>query len=332
MKEQSAPAQVMRGGWFEARRIAPLGEGFINDTLLVEAQRGRFVLQRINGAVFPDPWAIVEKVGRVVAFLEARAPGRVPHLEPARDGAWGWRDQAGGVWRLWRYVEHTRTLQALENLAQARAAGRAFGELQNLLRQLDFAVPDPIPGFMQLDHYLRELDAALASAPAPAAGVGAWLDLVGRHRDLAGLFTRRERLIHGDCKVNNLLFRDDTDAVARILDLDTIMEGNWAWDIGDLVRSAAAVGGQFSADRFLAVVEGFVPAAGIDADPEALLLAPRYVALMLAVRFLTDHLQGDRYFRVTTRGDNLRRAEAQFRLLQNMEDREGELRSRLERL
>ena len=326
-----SPATVVRAGWFEARRISPLGEGLVNDTLLVEADRGRFVLQRVNAAVFPDPWGIVEKVGRVVAFLERRAPGRVPRLEPTRDGTWGWRDEAGGVWRLWHYVEHARTLQSLENVAQARAAGQAFGELQSLLRALDSDVPDPIPGFLQLDHYLEELDAALQAAANLTADVDRWVAVVDQRRDLAAVFVARDRLIHGDCKVNNLLFRADEDAVARILDLDTVMWGHWAWDFGDLVRSAAADGGEFSPQRFLALVEGFLPAAGIEADPDSLLLAPRYVALMLGVRFLTDHLRGDRYFRVTARGDNLQRAEEQFQLLQRMEEREAELRLRLER-
>jgi Ser/Thr protein kinase RdoA (MazF antagonist) len=228
-------------------------------------------------------------------------------------------------------VEHARTLQSLENVAQARAAGQAFGELQSLLRALDSDVPDPIPGFLQLDHYLEELDAAVQAAANLTADLERWVAVVDQHRDLAAVFVERDRLIHGDCKVNNLLFRADEDAVARILDLDTVMWGHWAWDFGDLVRSAAADGGEFSPQRFLALVEGFLPAAGIEADPDSLLLAPRYVALMLGVRFLTDHLRGDRYFRVTARGDNLQRAVEQFQLLARMEEREAELRLRLER-
>ena len=110
------------------------------------------------------------------------------------------------------------------------------------------------------------------------------------------------------------------------------MRGHWAWDLGDLVRSAADHDGTFAPERFLAVVQGFVPAAGIQADADALLLAPRYVTLMLAVRFLCDHLRGDRYFRVAARGDNLSRAVAQFRLLQQMEQQEAALRAKLDRV
>jgi aminoglycoside phosphotransferase (APT) family kinase protein len=321
----------MRGGWFPARRIAPLGEGFINDTLLVEADRGRFVLQRVNEKVFPDPWSIVEKVGRVVAHLQARAPDRVPAREPARDGGFGWQDEAGGVWRLWRYVENTRTLQALENLCQAREAARAFGELQVLLRDLDGPVPDPIPGFMQLAHYLQDFDVVVHAAGAEPAAES-WVAFIHQRRDLAALFRERDRLVHGDCKVNNLLFDPVSDRVARVLDLDTVMLGHWAWDFGDLARSAAADADGFSVERLLALAEGFVPAAGIEPEPEALLMAPRYVALMLGVRFLTDHLRGDVYFRVEAPGDNLRRAESQFALLRAMEARESELRGRLKLL
>jgi Ser/Thr protein kinase RdoA (MazF antagonist) len=118
--------------------------------------------------------------------------------------------------------------------------------------------------------------------------------------------------------VNNLLFEPHRSRVVAVIDLDTVMRGHWAWDFGDLARSAAAGPKGLSVPRYRAVVSGFLRGAEVTADVEALVLAPRYVTVMLAARFLTDHLQGDRYFKVAARGDNLRRAGEQLRLLRTM--------------
>ncbi len=326
------PETVMREGWFDPLRLAPLGDGFINETLLVETGRGRFVLQRINERVFPDPLGIAEKVQQVVAYLQSAAPGRVPALEPNRRGSYLWQDDGGGYWRLWHYAENTRTLQALENGRQARSAGRAFGEFQSLMKGFPSPVEDPMPGFMQLDCYLRDFAAAFDAASESPREAEDLLGFIDARRGLGELFAVRDRIVHADCKVNNLLFSAEADEVAGILDLDTVMFGHWAWDFGDLARSAALEGGSFSVDRLIALAKGFVPAAGIDPGPDELLMAPRYITLMLGVRFLTDHLRGDRYFRVTAPGDNLRRAEEQFALLEDMERTEAQLREALRRV
>jgi Ser/Thr protein kinase RdoA (MazF antagonist) len=310
--------------------VAPLGDGHINDTWLVVAAEQRWVLQRVNERVFSQPVELMVKVAGVVAHLQ-RHGGRgaiaVPSLVPTAAGAAWHQDAQGAVWRVWQYVSGTRTVQALGNVVQAEAAGRAFGALQVALADLPDAVPDPIPGFMQLGHYLGQLDAAVAAnEPEPQAQTA--LAAVAARRDLAGSFGDRDRLIHGDCKIDNLLFHEQRDAVVCVIDLDTVMRGHWAWDFGDLVRSAAADGVgsaapvAFDIERFAALARGFVGSGAVARDADALVLAPRYVALMLAVRFLTDHLEGDRYFKVRARGDNLQRARQQLELLGAMEGQE----------
>lgn len=316
------PLGALAAGWGPGTRAVPLGEGHIHDTWLVERGGERFVLQRLSTAVFREPRALMDKIARVVAHVQARAPGWVPELIPGNSCAWWFEDAEGGFWRLWRYVAGARTLQALASTVQAESAGRAFGRFQAWLQDLPGEVPDPIPGFMQLDHYLRRLDAARAAVPASTAQAGelaGLFEVIDRRRDLAGAFAARDRLVHGDCKVNNLLFDAERDAVVCILDLDTVMRGHWAWDAGDLIRSAASGPEGFSVPRFAAVVRGMREGAGIEAPPEEWVLAPRYVTLMLGVRFLTDHLEGDWYFRVQRRGENLERAHAQFRLLAELE-------------
>lgn len=349
MTGQTAARQAL-AAWFDdpgSVELAGYGAGHINDTWLVTRPGSdRLVLQRLNPAVFPDPAAVAAKVAAVVEHLDgppARlgAGLRVPRLEKTRRGR-AWHEAAAGVWRLWQHVAPARTLDPLDNPVQAEAAGRAFGAFQAALT--DFAgpadatgpadgagLPDPIPGFLQLDHYLDELDRAVAAAgPLPEAAEAA-LEIVRDRRDLATAFAARNRVIHGDCKVDNLLFHPGRDEVLAIIDLDTVMYGHWAWDFGDLVRSAAADGTACNVSRFAAVCRGFTAAAAVAADAETLLLAPRYVGLMLGVRFLADHLAGDRYFKVTARGENLTRARRQLALVRDMERQESAMRQAIRR-
>ncbi|MGA0839795.1 MAG: phosphotransferase enzyme family protein [Pseudomonadales bacterium] len=314
---------VMEQAWWRVDSCAPLGNGHIHNTWLVTGGHGRAVLQQISTAVFRDPAALMLRVTAVLAHL-GRQVGHtdilLPELIPTRQGS-SWHAASDGThWRLWTYISDAITLETLSTPEQAEAAGQAFGQLQAALADAILPAPDPIPGFMQLDHYLSHLDAIAAAASTQSAQERELLQGIHARRNLAGRFSQREQVIHGDCKVNNLLFaRGTTNAVRAVLDLDTVMHGHWAWDAGDLVRSAAAGPNGFALDRFAGVVRGFRTSASISAEPEVWVLAPRYVTLMLVVRFLTDHLEGDRYFRVTRRGENLNRAIAQWRLLLEME-------------
>ena len=118
-----------------------------------------------------------------------------------------------------------------------------------------------------------------------------------------------------------------SDDVMAVLDLDTVMWGNWAWDFGDLARSACVVAGRMSLDRFSGAAAGYLAGSMVDASVDELVTAPAYVTFMLGLRFLTDHLVGDRYFKINTRGQNLQRAEQQFELLRSIEAQEAEMRA-----
>lgn len=316
------------GAWFPDRRtesagLQRLGEGHINDTWLVRQQGGAgFVLQRISDRVFPDPLAVARKVAAVVDYVGART--RVPELLATSNGRRWHEDGAGAVWRLWRFVADGRALQRLARAEQAEAAGRAFGELQRVLADYPLPLAEPIPGFLRLPHYLEELDTTLQRATTDRATDAALDSVAARRPGLGGLFSGDASVIHGDCKVDNLLF-DAADAVVCILDLDTVMRGHWALDFGDLARSAAADGPRFRVDLFAAAARGYLRSGAVPYDAEALLMAPRHVTLMLGIRFLTDHLRGDEYFKVAAPGDNLRRAREQLALLQNMEEQEDAL-------
>ncbi|MCZ6618018.1 MAG: aminoglycoside phosphotransferase family protein [Gammaproteobacteria bacterium] len=310
--------------WFPRCEIRPLGAGFINDTFLIENHERRYVLQRINGSVFPDPHMAMSQTIRVVDHIAAKQPGWVPTLVPDLAGEFLHEDTGGEVWRLWDYVEGTETRQFLRGAAALRSAAQSFARFQNLL--IDLPGPrfeDPIPGFMQLGHYLEDLAEMAPDEP--------WMRFVASRDALSELFNERTGYIHGDCKVNNLLYHVGGDEVAAVVDLDTVMYGHWVWDFGDLVRSAAGEAGAFSLDRYEVLLEGFSRETRRAPTVDELVLGPRYVTLMLGVRLLTDHLMGDRYFKVDSAGDNLRRAETQFRLLESMEKAETGMRERVKR-
>ncbi len=303
----------------------PLGEGHINDTWLVVSPAGRFVLQRLSAAVFPHPAEVAAKVSRVVEHLSRGKRVPVPALLATTSGGRWHEDDHGAVWRLWEYLAGTRALQRLATPDQGRAAGAAFGTFQLAVADLPGGATEPVPGFLQLPRYLSELDAA-AGTPADGA-VEAALDFIDSRRQSALPFTEPDRLIHGDCKINNLLFHAHRDEVAAVIDLDTVMLGHWAWDFGDLARSAAAGVEGFDVSRFAAVAAGFTRSGALQNGAggdvvDALVQAPRHVALMLGVRFLTDHLRGDRYFKVAYAGENLDRARHQLALVDDMERQE----------
>ncbi|XOV84131.1 MAG: phosphotransferase enzyme family protein [bacterium] len=293
--------------WFDEVHVERLGVGHIHDTYLVTAHGVRYVLQRVNQSVFTEPELVMQQTRRVLAVWSQQTRYKVPELVASKAGLDGcWVD--GQYYRVWRYIEQTRIVEPLEERRQAFAAGAAFGALQAQLAQL----PDPrleatIAGFLQLDHYLQSYDEVASEAPRHLQA------LVDRHRDLYADLQEANTTIHGDCKINNLLFDEQGVAVVAIIDFDTAMFGHWAWDFGDLVRSVCFSAKRTSPEFFAACLQGFAPHQQ-RTDVASAVAAPCYVTLMLGIRFLTDHLRGDAYFRVSYPGENLQRAQEQFDL------------------
>ena len=320
----NAARQALADGWFPVTTIERLGSGHIHDTWLATDPQGRrFVLQRLNSEVFKDPAAVMKNVARIVDHVWEQEPGLVPRLIPATTGQRAHRDAEGNLWRLWDYVADTRVLSEVDE-AGAEAAGAAFGRLQSILATLPAPALVPvIPGFLELDTYLQAFDAL---PPAVKRSVQPEWNFIDARRTMATQLRSDGDYIHGDCKLDNLLFDNDGCKVRCIVDLDTVMRGHWAWDFGDLVRSVLRHSrvDQFEA-LFAALCRGFLVASGRRAQARELIAAPGYVTLMLGVRRLTDHLQGDRYFKVSQPGENLEQARGQFKLLETIESRSGSL-------
>jgi Ser/Thr protein kinase RdoA (MazF antagonist) len=339
------------------------GSGHIHDTFVAVYEAGdarlRFVHQRINTSVFHDPEQLMRNWVRVTGHLRRRLAQRgVADLErrhlqvvPARDGRPCHVDAEGRYWRTTRFVEGTRSVDALESPAQAREAARAFGAFAALLRDLEGPpLADTIPHFHDLARRFRSLEAAASADPVGRArGVAREIGgLRSRYADVIGELSRcgepPRRVVHNDCKVNNLLLDQRSGEGLCVIDLDTVMEGTLLCDFGELVRTGTCPTAEderdlervrFDLERFDAIaggyLEGFGP--GLEAsERRGLPVAGEALALENAIRFLTDHLEGDRYFRILRAGHNLERARAQLRLAERMAEQRDAARASLSRL
>ena len=292
---------AVRGHWPETRGLPalPLPGGHVNRTF---ALGDRFVLQCINGRVFTN----AEGVMRNLAKLIRHHPGIVAPI-PTRSGSPWATDDAGELWRLFPFVD-ARNFEELPE-ALFEAAGAAFGGFHAAVANFADDLEPVIDGFHHLPGYLDALWQA-------ATGTSPELDYA-RERP-AFRFPSVRAVIHGDCKVNNLMFHATEARVTHLIDLDTAMHGHPAWDFGDLVRSAASGSEEAGAEpnlsvpAFARVARGFAAGAGGILDPAAFAAAPGHMSFMLGVRFLADHFRGDQYFRVGYQGQNLERARSQL--------------------
>lgn len=293
--------------WFVNVHLERFGEGHIHDTYLLVANGQRYVLQQVSQSVFQSPDLVMAQTRRLLEQWSKQSVYAVPELVANKEGKLGcWVD--GQFYRVWHYIEKTKVVNPMQNLEQAQAAGAAFGALQACLAELAAPKLEPtISGFLQLNHYLEAYDAVAEEAPRHLRA------LIDRNRDLGDELGAANATIHGDCKINNLLFDEAGKQVLAIIDFDTAMYGHWAWDFGDLVRSVCFSAKRTSPELFISCLRGFAAHQSLTTATAAA-VAPGYVTLMLGIRFLTDHLTGDHYFKVGEAGENLQRAQEQFDL------------------
>lgn len=322
-------AQTASQAWFDAATVEPLGNGHIHQTFLITNMgeaTARYVLQRINPHVYRDidllqnqTLGLLRQLTVSSGFVERY---QVPELVLTKAGgsvAVTGHQNSDLVWRLWRYIDNSLVCDPPTNREQIWQAASAFGAYQRALSELTadhFA--DTIPGFLDMPNYLAHFDEVLAAAiPAEREQAAEWINVVKVNRQWPIELQQRNGLIHGDCKIDNLLFDQSGEHVLAVIDLDNTMRGHWAWDFGDLVRSVTFSRGGFDALDYRACAEGFIAGRGSEIlEAKPLVEAPAYLAFMLGLRFLTDHIAGDRYFLVPEHGENLRRAAQQFNLYQ----------------
>lgn len=328
------------------------GTGHIQDSYCVEYRDGdarrRYLLQRIARGIFKDVPALMENIERVTAYMAAQLTDvrererRVLTLVRAQDGQLWHEDKDGESWRAYRWVEGTHTYETVETAEQAFQAARAFGRFQAALA----AMPGPrlhetIPDFHNTPKRLASLERAIASDEAGRAGNATReIEFALARRDLAGVLMQAnlpERITHNDTKLNNVLFDDHTGEGICVIDLDTVMPGLAPCDFGDMVRTATSPAVEDERDlcrvtmrlpMFEALLRGYLSTAGaVLTEAEKLLLATagKLITWEQGIRFLTDYLAGDRYYKVHREGHNLDRCRTQFKLVESMEQQEDEM-------
>ena len=338
---------AIEGKFLEA---APYGGGHINETYLATYERGganvRAVLQRINEKVFADTAALMENIERVTQHLAAKAANepdserRTLRLIADRDGRTLHVGAEGGQWRAWEYVDGARSYDAIRSMKQAFEGARAFGRFLTLLADLPAPrLKDTIPGF----HYGPGRFAALARAvTVDAAGragrAGPEIAFALKRSAIASDLAAAglpERVTHNDTKINNVLLDDATGEGICVIDLDTVMPGYAAYDFGDLVRSATCTAAEDEPDLskvtmrfdfFEALARGYLSAARellTRVEKESLVEGGKLITFLMGIRFLTDYLNGDTYYKVHRADHNLDRCRVQFRLLESIEAHES---------
>lgn len=331
--------------------LVPLRGGLINQTWLWRGASGaNFVLQRLNSVVFLDPDAVMANISRVTDALRAqlRLEGWSEHemqrrclqFLPSRSGHLLHRDEADACWRLSRYIEDSCCYEQLQSVAQVRAMAAAFGQFQRQTSALD--ANDLHETIADFHHTPRRWQALKEAYEQDSCGRAAMVrtewEEFSQHQEMyhclessiaAGRIPRR--VTHNDTKVSNLLFDRNTAEVLCVMDLDTTMPGSVLHDFGDMVRSVVPNlpedatsfhGLDWQLDRYSALIQGFADATRgwlCDEEIKCLPMAGGLIALELGMRFLTDYLQGDRYFSVNHPLQNLQRSRAQLRFFAGLD-------------
>lgn len=330
----------------------PFGQGHIHDTYLARLRLpdgvdSRCILQQVNTAIFRDPEGLMENIAQVTGHLRAKilAEGGDPRREtlslfPAVDGKVFWRSPRGDFWRAVAFIDRTYTETVASGPASLYQAARAYGRFQR--RLADFPAGRlhvTLPNFHNTPLRFEAFLAALQrDAHNRATNARPEIDLALQRAGEAGFLHERfvrgelpERVAHNDTKVDNVLFDEKSGEGVCVIDLDTVMPGLGILDFGDLVRSGATHAAEDEPDlskitldleRFSAIAQGFLEETRSSLTPTELAALPwaaRVITFEQGLRFLTDFLNGDTYYKTRHPGHNLERCRTQFKLLRDME-------------
>ncbi len=334
------------------------GRGHINETHILvfdcDGRCRRYVLQRINTNVFRDPVRLMDNVRRVTEYQREKllASGvsdpsrRGLTLVGARDGGHFCYYTDGSVWRAYHFIEGSENFDTITEPAAAYQAAKAFGEFQLMLADM----PPPrlhetIPDFHNTPKRIEALEKAIEADPFNrAALVRDEIAFALARKEMACLLIEKwkrglipERITHNDTKMNNVMLDATTGEGLCVIDLDTVMPGLALYDFGDMVRSGTNPAAEDEKDLskvhvdmrlFQALVDGYLQATHkmlLPSEREYLAFSGRLISLEIGVRFLSDYLSGDVYFRIKRPDQNLDRCRVQFKMTSSIEEHEEEM-------
>ena len=337
----------------------PYGSGHINDTFLVVADR-RYILQRMNHSIFPEPEKLMENILGVTSFIRKKAEEEGKDATRAslvvvltKDGKAFFKDSIGSYWRVYEFCEGTVSRDRVETSEDFALCGEGFGAFQQMLAEYPAEnLSEPIADFHNTPKRYENLMKAVAKdACGRVASVSEEIRFAVAHREFCETLEKAHkegtlplRVTHNDTKLNNILFDEQTGAPVCVIDLDTVMPGFSVTDFGDSIRFGANTAAEDEVDLskvsldlslFEAYAEGFLKGCGGRLTEGELALLPEGAIMMTlerGMRFLTDYLEGDTYFRIHRPGHNLDRCRNQFALVADMERKLPEMKSIINRL
>ena len=327
----------------------PFGTGHINDTYCATFLEGtgplRYIVQRVNQRVFRNSAAVMQNIERVTSHIASKVstlpqPGRrVLSLIPTREGSSWYVDEQGSCWRTYSFLENTTSLDTAQTTRQAYEAASAFGTFQRLL--VDLPQPrlhDTIPHFHDTPLRFRSFEKALSDDVAGRARMAhAEIDFCFAHKALASVLLDGglpERVTHNDTKLSNVLLDNQTGEGICVIDLDTVMPGLPLHDFGDMVRTMTSPALEDEPDlskvfmqfeMFEAILQGYLDTAGsflTDGEWQLLVASTQLIAFEQSLRFLTDYLTDDPYYKVHRDQHNLDRCRTQLQLLRSIQQQE----------
>ena len=337
----------IEGKWTE---ISLIGSGHINDSYLIQTDipGNDYVLQRINHQIFKNVPGLMHNISLVTKHIENKiksgeplAAGLSPLIIiPDRSGGYFHLDKEGNYWRLYNYIKETRSYDQITDNRLAREGGKAFGRFQYLTADLQRdSLIETIPGFHSIEKRIEAFRNTVIKDPVNRVKevqreIGFIEQRFEEMQTISQLIKENKiplRVTHNDTKFNNVLFNRDKIAVC-IVDLDTVMSGTILFDFGDAIRTGANTGAEdekdlskvnINLDLFQAYSEGYLEIARhflTSVEIENLAFSAKFMTFLIGLRFFTDHIDGDHYYRIHFENHNLQRAKAQFKLLESMED------------
>ncbi|HHM21929.1 MAG TPA: aminoglycoside phosphotransferase family protein [Bacteroidetes bacterium] len=325
----------------------PFGNGHINDTYKIVVEAGgtqkAFLLQRFNDRVFGQPETVMDNISAVAHHLSVATDYPWLVLKPyrAKNGGWLFHDENGHYWRVFDFFENTRSFDVVSCENQAFEAAKAYGAFARALANMDLsALHVTIPGFHDGEKRLADFKTTVAEAQTDPRRAKR---LTEAKQEVAFLLSNQSvlkkealpplplRATHHDTKLNNVLFDKKTIKAVAVVDLDTVMPGTVLSDFGDIVRTfTPTVTEDHKEVRevavrphiYRAVSEGFLSELADVLTPQerhSLPFAGPWLTLMQAVRFVTDYLLGDRYYKTKYPGHNLVRTQNQIALFQSLQ-------------
>jgi len=329
--------------------------GHINETYTATYNQGgtrvRYIHQKLNQTVFKNPTAVMKNVMRVTTHIRRKQEERNVRdvtrrsliIIPTRDGKSFYQNGESEVWRTFVFVEGVETYEAVQSPRQAYEAGRAFGEFQRLLVDLPGErLFETIPDF----HNTRKRFTALQQAIQRdrfnrAQEARAEIEFALAHEPIVDVILKAmakgkipERVTHNDTKFNNVMLDVLTGEAMCIVDLDTVMPGCALYDFGDMVRTTTSPTLEDETDlskvkmqlpMFKKLAQGYLATAGqflTKAEKSYIAFSGKLITFEIGIRFLTDYLSGDTYFRIHRSAHNLDRCRTQFKLVESIERQE----------